>query len=623
MKWKNIRATGWLEIDFPNEDDESFPGADGCGPLPDYVTIQFDILAFSSEFELNAIPTASASVAIGRRVDDLTHVAPIHEWIDQIQLQLPCRVWLWICSTDGSNPGIDTDEWPADAFKVFEGYVTGSSYRIGTTGAEIVIQMTHWLTDLNFSSALSRQSHPLNPAQYFFTANAIVDTALSGGALFFTGPNLVGTGLAATYFQPITITTDFWGGSKQKNVSNVPIYDGLKYWLLFLTAQDRINSRQILAEGGANTFNQNLNWEACRALKRFEPNAKTPLVTETGYVLGVPLAMSQNPDSIYYIANGINKEIGKESLSDYTNVTLWDKLAGEFHANYMYSVVPLVDKALVVPFVPGLKKNGNDLVHRTIMSSEYELIDMQAMIPRPLRAVGVMMSLNYEAGSGQAKDQSAPYGTFGGYFDKYLASSSTDTRYKDGLVMIKQGPIWLSSFYPKYQNTAMSVGVSSALATAVGTAVGVVEAVTRRSIYLKAKPVWDQYAKTLYLHEVLKNRQMVINGPLRFDIAPGSTVKIEFAEDKYVKAIRLGPQADQCDETSYTYKWCSVLRVSNTVDCQNMRASTSFHLGHHRSDKESDDVSLSTDRHPLWQGNQWGGCAMVQDPAFAPLTTKT
>jgi hypothetical protein len=178
-------------------------------------------------------------------------------------------------------------------------------------------------------------------------------------------------------------------------------------------------------------------------LRRFEPNASYNGITESGYVQGVPLKLTDNGDNNGANASAIAKAIGTESIDGSRTVTLWDKLAGPLHSDFMYSVVPLVEKALVVPFVPGLADEDDTYVHRTIYTRDYQSIDYSIQMPRPLRGVGVIMGWGNMAGAGLSKDPHVSYSSFGGYFDKSIIVGA-DPRYKEGLIMFKHGPTWLS-----------------------------------------------------------------------------------------------------------------------------------------------------------------------------------
>lgn len=591
----------------------------GTGPTENEVEdVCFELLSFASEFELNSIPQANIAVALGRVANDLGFASRIHEYVDKFQLQLPVTVWCQAKSNAGSNLPVSSVIWPAGAFKVFEGRVTGSSFRNSGAAAEFVLSLTHWLSDLNFSSALSKQGSPLNPAQFYYPSNYTAGANFAAGGA--VGPMMVAVQKAILFFPTTTILQDFWGGTGNPT----QLSSGLKDWLTYLTKDDRINFNQINTLPGAGSpLKPEINWEACRALKRFEPNALVPgKAQESGYILGKPLAMSVDAPTVDIVARAIGEDIGFESIESYTNVTLWDKLAGELHANYMYSVVPLIEKALVVPFTPGLSSgNSNAFVHRTIRAHQYESISANNNIPRPLRAVGTIVNRKFQAGGGLSLDTGAEYLSFGGYYDKMVQSGDQD--YKEGLILFVHAPKWLASVSANYLQTPGSTGaladatIRSATAAVAGIGYLANQPVDTFAI---ARPVWDKYARATYIHEILKNRQAMITCPVRFDIAPGSQIKVEITEDKFIKELFNPGSSLDCTDDALTFFWCSVMRVSTVIDCQNARAFTNYYVGYVRSEDENLDESTSTDRHPIWDSEDWSGCVMIEDPAFAPWT---
>ncbi len=287
--------------------------------------------------------------------------------------------------------------------------------------------------------------------------------------------------------------------------------------------------------------------------------------------------------------------------------------------------------------MPGLSSGDADLlVHRVLQTSEYESIDLQATLPRPLRAVGITIGHGDNAGGSTSLNVPANYTGFGGWFDKMVpgndldlkppgAATLPDARYKEGLIMFKEGTKWLSNFVSNHAYTPRSTGIEGTLRTSADPDAGEDPVHPEpKNLLNSAKPVWDLYARAVYIHEVLKNRQGTISGPVRFDIAPGSTIKVEATEDKFVKHVVFEDiQSDkECESKYFKYYWCSVLRVSTTIDCQNMKAATNFYVAHFRNRDENKDVATAIGRHPLWQKCSWAGCVLWEDDAFQLLSAQ-
>jgi len=551
-------------------------------------TVCFDVVSFSSQFEMNAIPAATLGLAVGRRADDVSKIAEIHFAVDNLKLQLPVRV---LCKAENQSGENIRDEWPAGEFVIFEGFTTGMGFQRTSQGASFTLFCIHWLSDLHFASSVSKQSHPMNPGNMFFPA------AFSehGGTL---NREFLPAATFATFINEINIQQDFWGRA-------------IKPLLLALSKTDRINSAQIrIVSPVTSSFDPGTNEEALRALNRFEPFEKAD------YVLGVPVRMTAvSPGLSLCLAKAIQKNIGKENQEAYVNATIWDKLVGQMQPSYLFSVIPLVSKALVVPFIPG----QNTLSHRFIEVKDYETIDLQANIPRPLRAVGVMVGMRGEYGADFSQSAGAGSATgLGGWFDKLQVATTPEDKkaFERGLVMVKNAAPWMVNTTCAYDYSRRSAGVINAISTVIGPKAGQLAATliaqTPEQRLKESKRTWDAYARALYVFEALKGNQGTITGRVRFDIAPGSTVQIEAAQDKFIS---------DCRDQEIFYG--EVLRVSTSIDAEAARASTTFHIGHVRTSGQNADPTTSIDRHPIFPSTKWAGCVMIEEAAFGPQTTRS
>ena len=94
---------------------------------------------------------------------------------------------------------------------------------------------------------------------------------------------------------------------------------------------------------------------------------------------------------------------------------------------------------------------------------------------------------------------------------------------------------------------------------------------------------------------------MSLTGPLRFDIAPGSSVKIE-------STPAAGILAKETAAPSYK---ATVLRVSISISVDPPSANTVFQLGYVRSEAEDNNPAFSSTEHPLWNKETFIGCPLV------------
>ena len=88
-------------------------------------------------------------------------------------------------------------------------------------------------------------------------------------------------------------------------------------------------------------------------------------------------------------------------------------------------------------------------------------------------------------------------------------------------------------------------------------------------------------------------------GPVRFDIAPGSTVLVYPSGNPAVAGDKLRAPF-----------YATVLRVSTHLDAEAAQAGTGFHFAHCRSERENGSDRTSVARHPLYRGT-FSGCSLV------------
>ena len=388
ISWESTKFTVWCTLDLSSVGG----GAAEC----------LDIMSVNTNFELNSMPTCVMSIAVGRRADNVSIVANIHNIISLLKLQIPVKVYC--IATNRAGKGI-RDKWPGGQFIIFDGYIQGSGFRRTAQGAEFTLYCIHWLADLNFSSSISQQSSPLNPQQYFFPA--VSETGANK-------PLLIPGQYPQNYATLVNVPTDFWGKT-------------LLPWLQAVSEFDLLNANQIFAKVGAGgpNFNPSKNDAAASALARFEP-------ASSNYDLGVAMPLTGFDPSIGgQVCTAIALELG-DNMNSYITATLWDKLAGEFHASFMYAIVPLVSSALVIPFAPG----NSQIVHRMLGLEDYEAVDLQAAMPRPLRAVGIMVGMFQDNGAPLSK--TAGYPGISGWFDKVAVAPNSSQAYLKGLIMLKR-----------------------------------------------------------------------------------------------------------------------------------------------------------------------------------------
>lgn len=566
--WDKYHLSGFVVVYMPifTGDESEEPSA--------FEPVELSLVSMQSHWDLNGIPSCDLRVAVGRDGYNLEPAA-IHELLKDMQLLIAVEVYLQVELT-GSDFTYTPDPWPLEPFVAFDGYVVGVTEATSFGSMSIGLSCTHWLSDMAFSSAVSRSSSPRNPAEFSFGASF---RGLVGGAAnaFYS------TGHPGAFFTSAAITQDFWGQAIAK-------------WFDHLCSHDRFQVPLV------STRLADKNNEALDALRRFEGVAGGRF---PDYRFASPLVLDIHNLGVGLLAASISKAINTTPPESVAVTTLWDKLAGDLAAQYLFAVVPMIDRALVVPFTPGLRSTWT-----TIAASEYDAVESVFDLPRPVRGVGLVGQTNGVAGAVSAFNQApgvvagvSPLVGLGGYFE------NLEQTYRRGTTLIKFAPPWLQNVTTTFFNARVAADPGKPRAAAASPDAAAPAATTLHPLarFGQAKTMWNDFARMLYLLERLKGRRMTLRGRLRFDIAPGSTVKVIVVQEKFLR--------EQLGDVEEVY--AHVNRVSISVDCEAQKAYTMLNLSHVRSPEENTLDAYSTDRHFLYEP-VFRGAPLLKD--LVPLT---
>lgn len=517
---------------------------------------QVDLVNTSLAYEMNRIPHGVAALPVGRKLPGLDP-STAHDAARNRQIQVPIKVHLHADPVSSDAEAIT----PSGDYLLFEGFVTGLGYRRGVNRYQLAVQMTHWLSGLNFASSLSESSHPHNPAHFSF------NSAIPEGGAAAAGGNLKhfhNRTRAQGKITQAAITEDLWG-------------QGIKPWFEELTSIDRLNVMELGAAG-----NDSVRGEANAALNRFSDRVKLPL----------DLAGADAQAAARAIAADIAVTSGDPANNNHmlamANVTLWDKLVGDLGPTYMFSVIPLPESALVVPFIPGLREHwepggagANDF---TVLARDLDFVDMNSKLPRALRALGIFGGRGFISGANLKPND---------YWNKPHIGGMYEGR-DDGMVMFKNAPRWLSEAVAPFLYSKKTTGADGeAIADGVHPEEGgAAEEPDPKTIKEKTETLMNNMAQALYANEILKGRYGQISGAVRFDIAPGSNIAIEGVSERFLAGT--SPIGE--------HRFATVLRTDLYFDAEShpSRAGTGFALAHIRSEQENENDDTSVEKHPLY-----------------------
>lgn len=538
--------------------------------------IVVDVVAASITYELNAIPIASITLPLGREVIS-GETSPVHRMLSSLRRQSKIQLFVSVQQVAGNVEEADRIPLPSGEFVLFEGKVSGVAYQQAFEQAGLRIEAVHWLYDLTSSSMLSVNSHVTNPAHM---TNGSVILGADAGSSHWTALAWV-----EDYLSVQNVSSDFWN-------------DALRPLFIRLSELNHlVIAEQAIGTEGASAGAQNTG--AMEALKRMRSAPDHPLQLLTGASDSAIIA-----EAIAMDVSAACSDPGFTAAHSF-----WDIILRKLVADYLFSIVPRPEDVLVVPFVGGMQK-----VFKTIKLSQNLAIAPTIRNDRPIRGVGVLSSVTSDTGAfGQQGGTSSAYTVgVGGY---YAPPDATD----DGLILIKRAPAWLSQLLSYTAYTPESVPGPGIIATAVqpddATLVDIKDKVEKASE--ANKQVLDRYAETLYSLEVLKNRQAIVTMPLRFDIAPGSTIELEGTHNSFISGNTLKSILENQDDLATSWI-AEVIRVTYQFTGGGESGgsiATSCHLAYVRDGRENKMVSLTTDRHPLYDpdvsGNPWNGAPLI------------
>jgi hypothetical protein len=522
-----------------------------------------DIIKFDCQYALNDIPTATATLPVGREV---TTGLPsrAHDIAGQVNIQIPTQVYCSVTYGGGATDAV----LPVGDYLLFSGWTTGIGYRHTYDGLSMALEITHWLSALTFSSAMSAASSPNNPAHFAF-APVIQDLDKAKGYHPYVNT------IAHKYITPQAIQEDLWGL-------------GLQPYLVALAGTDRFNYEAF----GAQLKKNDSQGDDCKAaLNAFNPGQDPVKLTFDLVAMGLDQQPYLLRDAIVDdVAFGSMTPTAKSEFMKMATTTLWDTLVNMAN-EYRFAIVPFPGKALVVPYVAGLRTHWDPSnVDFTIMARDLTAYEMNTRLSMPLRAVGVYSGHASRCGQFGATQRMAPGNdTCGGW---YIARD-------DGLVKVEPAPQYMNLIVPsKLSKDSAAVDGQNVKATAVDPDAPAKEPQEdpAKEKQARQKGALDAYAHAIYCTETLRQRSGYVAGPVRFDICPGSTVKIEGTAGDFLAGIDPHGEA----------RFATVYRVRLSMDAQGATASTAFDLSNVRTEDENTKDDTSVDKHPLYT-NVWQG----------------
>lgn len=567
------KANHWSVVDISGE-------ANGGAAIRVYVEgLEIPVAQFSMTYGLNAIPSATALIALGRNARTQVE-STIYQRVESIKQMAEVTVKVtgnlgdWAASGGKNN---SQQKFPAGPATIFVGYVAGISYRRAAGRVSMALNMINRLVDLDMSAGGSKDVVPGAPH------DLMLPTLTRGSG----GEKAATAGTKFVLQLPNDIRRDFSAGVLTsllyvaKN-NQIQTHKG-SLWCKGLGPDNPAeskssNKRAIDAINGVGNDWQGIAGIAGGSVAK--------------YAEAYPLKV---PDAGLNLAS---KTIGETIAASLAGTSMWNMMIGALLPPFGCGIVPTATGAILAPIL------NNARTHRiAIDTSDYADFDMTMMSKRPLYGVGVLGT--YQFGTLATGQQKQCVGAT-------FTAPVTQDSYNDGMWMFVGAPSWMedwTNFDPKaLQGKA---DVNTILSTPSHDAVGTnTPAITRNpeSEVSGWAGVMSQYARLVYANNSLRGREGTLVGKLRFDIAPGTTVLVR----SNGSALASGVDRMACDMFAF------VAQVTVTINAEQASAATALTLTNIRTEAENRLTRFSMDTHPFFDDAYFKYAPLVPELSLEP-----
>jgi hypothetical protein len=523
-----------------------------------------DVVSISATFGLNSIPTATLQVATGINVRT-DEAATIHDAIRNLKPREKAVVTLTI----KTNSGRTEKMMPDGDYVIFEGYYAGIGYQRSHTSATCSIHLLHWIDDLNCSSMLNGNwmhgcPHDMAQAASQFSVSSRAGGA--GGAIISpiidVAPEIVTLG---------NLTKDLWEEVIKK------IFEAV---CKMPHPREQDGDGSGAAAGGRGGSDNAAAQEALAKIPGKAPDRGVLSLDLTGL------------DAVTF-QNNVNNGMTHLMVSGMAYTSFWGKLVGELGSSFLFAVSPSVEFANIIPYFGGL-----DTPYMTIYADEYNYASFNCNVANLIESVDMYYSQQSHTGyaiGGKAPTPMSYYYPWG----RYPRNGNQDFR---GNILVRDPPVWISNASPdpifSPGTTLPPNGCSHKPQHGQDQTTGGALRQAEAEKNVKDSQLVDRICEHWYKSAVLGQRQGELSGKLRFDIAPGSIVKINAAENE-LGAMQFALYA-------------AVTQVSYVINAEQHVAGTSFSLTNLRNENENKIETLVKNRPPLYSTPWPGGPLAVK-----------
>ena len=564
----------------------------------------FEVVQVTTSFALNDIPRASVVVATGRSMRRLAAenigtsgdkgYAKIHGVSPAMRQMVEAKIW--------ANPKGEARAgkygWSKERRLIFRGYYLGMGISYGGGRFQTVLHFIDKSFDLCCSSVASKLINP--QSTHSMTLAAVHQNLVDSGAskrkpslMLETATADLGTIVENDLTEAIKIVLANLAKNNAYEVTSLPgsIPPGQIFGSPGWNGRALEMLRQI--EGPAGKHSE-AAWEGAGA---------------PGYELGKPLVLGLWKDKKRSalplpVRESVASYLYGDACRIYESLTFWDVLTNLYCPDFHISVVPLADRLLLVADAPSFFESWDtDTVRgRTIDPEDVVRGQVGSMLNSPLRRVIVFSETAFS--SFCRSTVASPAG-------EYIHDSAESS---DGTTLGVGPPPWLMRL-GCVTDVASSTGASKQLPGSNGYSLTNVTPVSGGSPTSTpaensndARPFFDNWARTIFMGNLLRGRSLVIECRLRFDIAPGSIIKFTMQPEQFIGSV---------DEQAGVW-YGHVMRVITNISCEGPQCSTVYHINFARTAEENNPdkknrMRACVDQHPLFGPKIYVGAPLVKD----------
>jgi hypothetical protein len=255
----------------------------------------------------------------------------------------------------------------------------------------------------------------------------------------------------------------------------------------------------------------------------------------------------------------------------------------------------MVDRAVVIADCPAFRKTWDKGLH----PDDYEGFDWSGLITVPLWGVGLLADAQSNCGIEGTDGETTPP-VAGGFVSKAEEDN-------DGMLLVSMAPSWLQWLRVSGDTADATTAIEKEEASRTTTSDVDPPTIDGKpdpeKAALGACDLLKRAAQDIYIQNMLRGRSAMISGKLRFDISPGSIVKIESKPELF---------EDGVDELAVAM-YGQVNRVTININAEARLAGTTFNVSHVRTEKENSLDRTSAAAHPIFGEEIFVGAPLLDD----------